>query len=152
MSEETRPAHRLPDGAWCRILGRLDFQSRVNCCMVNRQLHDILSRPALWPSIELTFAQLVSLDDDFFKDDLRTPAARCIQHWHSRAPLQRLQKVSASSSADLVGTEQVDPCPYSIAPEGAQCYNDLEPDRQSSPAWQGLCFAMAIYYAGSEQS
>ncbi|KAK9812434.1 hypothetical protein WJX73_010252 [Symbiochloris irregularis] len=68
----------LPDGVICLILSFLDFQSKVCCEQVNRQLYGLLNHPGLWQQIHVTLEQLLESVDSHPIRAVSTPAARWI--------------------------------------------------------------------------
>lgn len=71
------PGLGLHDDIWSAVLIKLDFRSKLACERVSRQLRGLLRHPALWPSFDLTFEQLVGNDNELLLKDIETPAGRC---------------------------------------------------------------------------
>ncbi|KAK9812534.1 hypothetical protein WJX73_006779 [Symbiochloris irregularis] len=100
MTDRRRPLPSLPDGIWAHILQMLDQRSKVNCDRVNRQLHQLLSRPDLWDSIDLSFEQLVGSHNQQLHKPLQTPAAR----WVLARMTRPQQEQSSQTTLNLKGT------------------------------------------------
>ena len=76
MEERSRQPINLPDGCWLLVLSKLDFLSCIRCETVSRQLRSLLKEADAWPCFDLTLEQLVGTDNDDWRHNLRTPAAK----------------------------------------------------------------------------